>query len=318
MGEHFVNLPARFPLAKTFWGEYNADSYDTKGGVQMDLCDMAQVRALLSRHGFTFQKSLGQNFLTAAWVPERIAAESGADGTTGVLEIGPGVGCLTAALAKRAGRVVAVELDRRLLPVLSETLAGLPNVEVVQGDALKLDLSALVSERFSGLTPAVCANLPYNVAAPVLTRLLETAYFARVTVMVQREMALRIAASPGSKDYGAFSVLCRFYSEPKLLFDVPPSCFEPRPKVTSAVVQLERRDAPPTDVDRTLFFRTVRAAFGERRKTLPNALAAGFPELAKAELTRAVEDCGLSPAVRGEALPLTEFAALAKRLEALL
>ena len=190
----------------------------------MNLTDYNEIRALLTRHGFRFSKSLGQNFLTAAWVPERIAEEAGLDENTGVVEVGPGVGCLTAQLAKRAGKVVAIELDKALLPVLKETLRDFYNVKVIPGDATKLDLRALAEEKLPGLRLVVCANLPYNVTTPLLTALIEAGCFETITVMIQREVARRICAGPGSADYGAFGLFVQWHCETELLFDVPPSC----------------------------------------------------------------------------------------------
>ncbi len=281
----------------------------------MDLTNIHDVKDLLTRHGFRFSKSLGQNFLIADWVPRQIAEAAGLDKSCGVVEIGPGVGCLTRELALRAGKVAAVELDRSLLPVLAETLADCPNAEVIPGDVMKLDLAALVADRLDGLTPHVCANLPYNITTPALTRLLESGLFRSVTVMIQKEVARRICAAPGTADYGAFTLLCQYYARCALLFDVPPGCFLPAPKVTSSVVRLETRGTPPVDVPPAALFRVVRAAFAQRRKTLLNALAAVYgSRLTKEELRQLVLDCGLTEAVRGEALCLEQFAALVRRL----
>ena len=280
----------------------------------MNLTDYNEIRALLTRHGFRFSKSLGQNFLTAAWVPERIAEEAGPDENTGVVEIGPGIGCLTAELARRAGKVAAIELDRALLPVLKETLAGFDNVTVVPGDAARMDLRALVEKELPGLRPVVCANLPYNVTTPLLTAILEAGCFETVTVMIQREVARRICASPGSPDYGAFGLFAQWHCETELLFDVPPSCFVPQPKVTSSVIRLTRRPAPPLPVkDEALLMRVIRAAFNQRRKTLVNALSSGLG-LGKEELEAALTGLGLDPRVRGEALGLDAFAALSDKI----
>ena len=227
----------------------------------MNLTDYRDITALLQRHGFRFSKSMGQNFLTAAWVPQQIAAESGITAADGALEIGPGVGCLTAELAKAAGRVTAVELDERLRGVLSETLADFDNVSVVFADALKADLPAICAETLGERPWKVCANLPYNVTTPLITAFLEAGCFESVTVMIQKEVAQRLCAAPGTGEYGAFSVLVQWYAEPKLLFDVPPHCFVPQPKVTSAVVRMDRRAAPPASVDdEKLFSRRVRPA----------------------------------------------------------
>ena len=281
----------------------------------MDLCDIREIKSLLARHGFHFSKSMGQNFLIQSWVPRDIAAASGAGPGVGVLEIGPGIGPLTDRLAGLADRVAAVELDRSLLPVLAETMAGRDNVEIVPGDILKLDVPALVGEKLAGLTPIVCANLPYNITTPVLTALLEARCFASITVMIQREVARRICAAPGTPDYGAFSVYCQVHAGTELLFDVPPDCFLPAPKVTSSVLRLTPRPLPAEIEDEAFFFRVVRAAFAQRRKTLLNALGAAFGgQVSKEELAGLLAGCGLPPDVRGERLGIPEFAALARAL----
>lgn len=285
----------------------------------MDLTNLNEINALLARHGFHFSRSKGQNFLIAPWVPERIARDSNVNENTGVLEIGPGVGCLTAELSRRAGRVLALELDARLMPILAETVGGLPNVTVLNADAMTADLPALVRGHFSDLSPAVCANLPYNITSPVLTKLIESGLFQNITVMIQREVARRICAAPGTADYGAFGIFVQFYTLPELLFDVPPTCFEPRPKVTSSVIRLNRRETPAAAVDEALFFKTVRAAFNMRRKTLLNALSAGLSgRLDKAAVSEALADAGLPENVRGEVLGIAEFAALTVSLGRLL
>ena len=282
----------------------------------MDLCNLNDIHALLNRHGFHFSKAMGQNFLIEAAVPQAIAEGSGAAEDCGVLEIGPGIGCLTAQLAQRAGKVVAVELDKRLPPVLEETLAEYGNVTVLSGDILKLDVPALVQEHFSGLRPLVCANLPYNITTPVLSALIDSGCFACLTVMIQKEVAQRICAAPGTADYGAFSVYMQFHTQPEILFDVPPDCFTPQPKVTSAVLRCPVRTAPPVDVaDEAFFFRVVRAAFAMRRKTLINGLSSAFGgQLPKPELLNLLESCGFSATVRGETLGLEEFARLSNAL----
>ncbi len=274
----------------------------------MDLTNYNEIRALLSRHGFRFSKSLGQNFLTAAWVPERIAESAGLDEGTGVLEIGPGVGCLTEQLSLRAGKVLAVELDKALKPVLAETLADRDNVEILFGDVLKQDLPALVREKLPGLRPVICANLPYNVTTPLLTAFLEAGCFETVTVMIQREVARRICAGPGTADYGAFGLFVQWHCLTELLFDVPPSCFVPQPKVISSVIRLTRREEKPFPVqDEQLLFRVIRAAFNQRRKTLSNALSAGLGELSKEQAEKVLENCGFDPKIRGEAVELGGF-----------
>ena len=283
----------------------------------MDLCSEKDIRALLARHGFRFSKSMGQNFLIDGRVPKAIAEASGADGSTGVLEIGPGIGPLTVELAKRAAKVAAVELDRALYPILADTLAPFPNTEVVEGDAMKLDLAALCAEKFPGLTPIACANLPYNITTPVLTKLIEAGCFASVTVMIQREVAKRICAAPGTGDYGAFSVFCQYHTVPEYLFEVGPECFLPAPKVTSAVVRLTPRTEPPQAlVEEEQFFRVVRAAFAQRRKTLLNGLSSAFGDrLDREALRAALAEAGLPDGIRGERLGIPEFAVLAAALQ---
>jgi len=288
-----------------------------EGGSAMDLCDISQIRALLARHGFRFSKSMGQNFLIEPRVPRDIAA-AGAGPGTGVLEIGPGIGPLTRELAGRADKVVSVELDRSLLPILAETLSDCPNAEVVPGDILNTNIPALVGEKLGGLTPVACANLPYNITTPAITALIGAGCFASITVMVQREVARRICAAPGTADYGAFSVYCQYYTDPEYLFEVPPECFLPAPKVTSAVVRMVPRPVPAEVDDPDHFFRVVKAAFALRRKTLVNCLASAFGEtLTKPELARAIEGCGLPAGVRGERLSILQFAQLSRALRGL-
>ena len=281
----------------------------------LDVCNVTEMKALLEAHGFRFSKAKGQNFLTAAWVPQRIAEEAGVDETAGVLEIGPGIGPLTQQLCLRAGKVVAVELDRSLKPILEKTVGEFGNLEILYDDAMKLDLAALVRERFPGLRPMACANLPYYITSPVLTALLEAKAFDSVTVMIQKEVAQRICAGPGSPDYSAFTVFCNYHAVPRMLFDVPPSCFLPQPKVTSTVITLARRREPVCRIqDEALFFRVVRASFAMRRKTLVNGLAAGFPRRSKQELTELLVSLGHRPDVRGETLSIEQFAAIANAL----
>ena len=274
------------------------------------------IEALLERHGFHFSKSKGQNFLIDRAIPRAIAEASGADESCGVLEIGPGVGALSHELCRRAGKVVSVELDTALLPILSETMADFSNFELVSADVLRVDLPALVAERFGGLTPIVCANLPYNITTPVLTKLIEARCFERLTVLIQREVAERICARPGTAAYGAFSVFMQYHTAPALCFEVGAESFIPRPKVTSAVLRAEVRRAPPVRVtDEAFFFRVVYAAFALRRKTLVNSLMTAFGALGKARLTELVVSCGLDANVRGERLGLAEFARLAAALQ---
>ena len=281
----------------------------------MNLTDIDQIKALLGRHGFRFSKSMGQNFLTAAWVPEDIAESALLDENTGVLEVGPGIGCLTRELSRRAGKVLSVELDKALKPILAETLADCENVELIFGDVLKQDLSALAEEHFPGMRKVVCANLPYNVTSPLLTAFIEAECFDTITVMIQREVARRICAAPGSEDYGAFGIFVQWHMEPELLFDVPASCFIPQPKVTSAVLKLTMRKEPVCEIrDEGMFFKVVRAAFAQRRKTLLNALASGFSQFDKQTLADVIAACGFAPTVRGETLDIPGFAAIANAL----
>lgn len=278
----------------------------------LELTNIHVIKDLLERHGFHFSKAKGQNFLTQAWVPRRIAEEAGVDETCGVLEIGPGMGPLTQQLCLRAGKVVAVEVDQKLKPVLEETMAPHDNLEILFGDVLKQDIPALVREKFAGLRPKACANLPYYITSDILAALLEAGCFETITVMVQKEVAQRICAAPGSDAYGAFTVFCQYHAEPEILFDVPAGCFIPQPKVTSAVLHLKVRTQPLCPVaDEALFFKVVRASFAQRRKTLVNGLSAAFGQIGKQRLTEILSACGLAANVRGETLSIPEFARLA-------
>ena len=281
----------------------------------IDVCDIQVMKPLLAEHGFHFSKAKGQNFLIASWVPESIARESGVDASAGVLEIGPGIGPLTQQLALRAGKVCAVEVDRRLESLLEQTVGEFDNLEIIWNDVLNLNIPQLVQEKFPGLRPMACANLPYYITSPILTALLEAECFDSVTVMVQKEVAQRIAAAPGSGDYSAFSIFCQYYAQPELLFDVPAHCFLPQPKVTSAVITLHVRKQRPWDIHNPqVFFRTVRASFAMRRKKLSNGLASGFPELGKAGAEDVLRACGFDENVRGEVLGIPEFAKLANEI----
>ena len=273
------------------------------------------MKPLLAEHGFHFSKAKGQNFLIAPWVPQSIAEQAGVDGTAGVLEIGPGIGPLTQQLCLRAKKVCAVELDERLEPILDITVGEFDNLEIIWNDVLRLDLPALVKGEFEGLRPMACANLPYYITSPILTALLEADCFESVTVMVQKEVAQRIAAAPGSADYSAFTVFCQYYAQPQLLFDVPAHCFLPQPKVTSAVIQLKVRKHRDWDIlDETVFFRTVRASFAMRRKKLSNGLASGFPELGKSGAAEVIQRAGFEANIRGETLGIPEFAKIANEI----
>ena len=282
----------------------------------MNLTDIRDIKALLARHGFRFSRSMGQNFLIADWVPRQNAGAAGLYERCAVLEIGPGIGPLTRQLAARAGRVAAVELDKALLPILAETLADCSNVEIIPGDVMKLDLTELTARRFDGFTVKACANLPYNITTPVVTRLLEAGCFRSITLMIQREVARRICAAPGTPDCGAFSLFCQYHAQCELLFEVPPDCFLPAPKVTSAVVRLTPFTVPPVEGSPDALFAVVRAAFAQRRKTLLNGLSAAYgSRFSKDRLRQIIADCGLPENVRGEQLGLEQFAALAKALQ---
>ena len=281
----------------------------------INVCDIHVMKPLLESHGFHFSKAKGQNFLIAPWVPESIVREAGVDETAGVLEIGPGIGPLTQQLCLNAGKVCAVELDSRLKPILDATVGEFDNLEIIWNDVLKLDVPALVKEKFGDLRPMACANLPYYITSPILTALLEAECFDSVTVMVQKEVAQRIAAKAGSADYSAFTVFCQYYAEPELLFDVPAHCFLPQPKVTSAVISLRVRKQRNWDIlDEEIFFRLVRASFAMRRKKLSNGLASGFPELGKAGAAEVIEAAGFDANVRGETLGIPEFARIANEI----
>ena len=281
----------------------------------INVCDIQVMKPLLAEHGFHFSKAKGQNFLTQKWVPQRIAEDSGVDRDCGVLEIGPGIGPLTQQLCLRAGKVCAVELDQRLAPILKQTVGEFDNLQIIWDDVLNLNIPALVAEKFPGLRPMACANLPYYITSPILTALLEAECFEAVTVMVQKEVAQRIAATPGSADYSAFTVFCQYYAEPEILFDVPAHCFLPQPKVTSAVITLRTRTEKPWQIDdEAIFFRTVRASFAMRRKKLANGLAAGFPELGKTGAAEVISACGFDANIRGETMSIPQFATLSNEI----
>ena len=278
------------------------------------LTDIAYLRDLLSRHGFSFSKKLGQNFLVNPSVCPRMAAACGADRESGALEIGPGVGVLTKELAAVAGQVVAIELDDRLLPVLGETLSECDNVTVVHGDALKLDLHALIREKFGDRRVSVCANLPYYITSPLIMALLESRLpIDSLTVMVQREAADRLCAAVGTRAAGAVTLAVAYYAEAEKLFDVSRGSFMPAPNVDSAVIRLTVRKTPPVAVnDEKRMFRLIRAGFGQRRKTVSNSLSAAVPD--RERLRAALAAAGVSPTARAEELSLAQFAAIADAL----
>ncbi|MBR2410063.1 MAG: 16S rRNA (adenine(1518)-N(6)/adenine(1519)-N(6))-dimethyltransferase RsmA [Lachnospiraceae bacterium] len=271
--------------------------------------------AILNKYGFNFQKKFGQNFLIDTHVLEKIIRAADISKDDCVLEIGPGIGTMTQYLCENAGKVIAVEIDKNLIPILTEdTLAAYDNVKVINSDVLKLDLKKLAEEENGGRPMKVVANLPYYITTPIIMGLFETGVpLASITVMVQKEVADRMQAGPGSKDYGALSLAVQYYAEPYIAANVPPNCFMPRPNVGSAVIRLTLHDKPPVEVaDEKLLFKLIRASFAQRRKTLVNGLT-NSPELSfsKEEVTNALEACGYSPTIRGEALTLAEFAKLA-------
>lgn len=277
----------------------------------MNLCDISYVKSLLARHGFRFSKTLGQNFLTQSWVPEQTADMCGCSHDTGVLEVGPGIGTLTRPLAKRACEVVSIEIDRALLPILSETLSDLDNVKIINGDVMKLDLRKIINENFSCKNVVACANLPYYITTPVISLLLESGCFSSITVMVQKEVAERIAARPGTPDYGAFTVFVNYHADAEILFNVGAECFIPQPKVDSAVVKLKVRKPNFHIEDSAMYFRVVKSAFGQRRKTLANALGNGLGKaFSKEQIKDALLACGFAEDVRGERLSPEDFAKL--------
>ena len=280
-----------------------------------NLSDISVVKDLLNRHGFKFSKALGQNFLINPTVCPRMAEACGADENTGVIEVGPGFGVLTAELAKRAKKVVSIELDERLLPVLDETLAEYDNVEIVNSDVLKVDLHKLIEEKFAGMKVAVCANLPYYITSPVIMHLLESKLpVENITVMVQKEAAQRLCAPVGSRDAGAVTVAVDYYADAQKMFDVSAGSFMPAPKVDSSVIRLNVRKQPPIELcDEKLFFRMVKAVFAQRRKTAANSISAGM-SLPKDIVYQAIESAGYSENVRAESFTLDELAALSNEI----
>lgn len=284
----------------------------------LELTDIGTIKALLARHGFHFSKALGQNFIVNPSVCPRMADESGIDSESGVIEIGAGIGVLTAELAKRAKKVVCIELDSKLLPILDETLADFDNIEIINADVLKIDLAALIEEKFGGMPVYVCANLPYYITSPVIMTLLESRLpLKAVTVMVQREAAQRLCAPVGSRLSGAVTVAVDYYAEARKLFDVSAGSFMPAPKVDSSVIRLDIREKPSIEVsDEKLFFSMVHAAFSQRRKTASNSISSGTG-IPKAVVAEAIERCGFPPSVRAESMTAEQLAALCEALNEL-
>lgn len=279
------------------------------------LSDIGVIKDLLARHGFTFSKALGQNFLVNPSVCPRMAEYAVRSDNTGIIEVGAGVGVLTCELAKRAKKVVSVELDKRLLPVLDETLSEFPNAEVVNDDIMKIDLNKLIEEKFQGMEVSVCANLPYYITSPVIMRLLESKLpLKRIVVMVQKEAADRLCAEVGSRESGAVTVAVNRYSVPRKLFTVSRGSFMPEPKVDSAVIELEIQEKNEFEgVDEKLFFSVVKAAFAQRRKTFVNAVSSGTT-ISKESIYKALEETGLSPTVRGEKLTMENLTDICRHL----
>ena len=277
-----------------------------------NLSNIGVIKELLGRHGFSFSKGLGQNFLINPSVCPRMAELGGAQPGWGVIEIGAGVGVLTAELARRADKVVSIEIDSRLLPILDETLGDFDNVKIVNEDVLKVDLRRLIQEEFGDKPVAICANLPYYITSPIIMSLLEQKLpIQAVTVMVQKEAAQRLCAPPGSREVGAVSIAVQYYARPQLLFPVSRGSFMPAPEVDSAVIRLDLRQEPPVALrDEALFFRVVRGAFSQRRKTLSNTLSSAFG-LSKEATRQWLREANVAEGLRAEQLSLEQFAQIA-------
>lgn len=283
----------------------------------MYLSNRTNTLEIINKYGFAFQKKYGQNFLIDSGIVEKIVRESGVTGEDFVLEIGPGIGTMTQLLCENAREVAAVEIDSKLIPILNETLAGYNNVTVINEDILKVDINRLAAEKNGGRPIKVVANLPYYITTPIIMGLFESHVpIDSITVMVQKEVADRMQTGPGSKDYGALSLAVQYYAKPKIVLNVPPECFMPRPNVGSAVIRLVKHDTNPVEVkDEGLMFKIIRASFNQRRKTLVNSLK-NSPELnfSKEDIETAIEKMGKNPSVRGETLTLQEFAGLSNLL----
>ena len=280
-----------------------------------NLTNISVVKDILSRHGFTFSKALGQNFIINPSVCPRIAEEGNAKSGFGVIEIGTGIGVLTAELARRADKVVAIEIDDRLLPILEETLAEFDNVKIVNADVMEVDLHKLIAEEFGGMEVAVCANLPYYITSPIIMMLLESRLpISSITVMVQKEAGVRLTAKMGTRDVGAVTAAVRYFSEPKLLFNVSRGSFMPAPNVDSCVIRLDVLNESRDDVkDEKFFFKVVRGAFSQRRKTLANSLSSSMG-IEKSVVYDAIKSAGLAETVRPEQLSMEDFISVANTL----
>ena len=282
-----------------------------------ELTDLSVIRALCEKYDFALSKGFGQNFIINPGIPTKIVDASGVDKRYGVIEIGPGIGVLTKELAKRAAKVVSIEVDERLPPLLAETMAGVDNFKLVLQDVLKVDLKALIAEEFPGMPVAVCANLPYYITSPIVMKLLDDRLpIESLTVMVQKEAADRLAAVPGTRASSAISCAVNYYATSKLMFTAAPGSFYPAPKVTSAVIRLDVREKPAVTVpngDEAAFFALIRAAFSQRRKTAANAIANGL-HLPKEKVIAAIEAAGFDARIRPEALTLEDFAKIQRAL----
>lgn len=280
-----------------------------------NLSNLSVIKQVLSRHGFSFSKGLGQNFLINPSVCPKMAELGNAQPGWGMIEVGAGIGVLTAELARRADKVVCIEIDSRLLPVLDETLEEFDNIKIVNQDVLKVDLHSLIQEEFGQMPVAVCANLPYYITSPIIMSILEARLpVESLTVMVQKEAARRICAAPGSREVGAVSIAVRYYAEPKVLFQVSRGSFLPAPEVDSTVIRLDVRKAPPVEAaDEKVFFQVVKGAFSQRRKTLSNTLSSHFGK-SKEEIGRLLADAGVEPGLRAEQLSMEQFAAIANAI----
>ena len=282
----------------------------------MDLCNLSVIKSLMDEAGITFRKDFGQNFLTNRMIPENIAESCTDEKNSLIIEIGPGVGCLTKELCERYKRVVAIEIDKGLIPILSKTLADYDNVTVINTDVMKVDLPELVKEYSAGMPISVCANLPYYITTPILMFLLESGVkLSTITVMVQNEVATRLCAKAGSADYGAITAQIGYYGRVNKLFKVSAGCFIPAPKVDSAVVRIDLYDKPPFEVkDEKLFKNLIKYAFEMRRKTLQNAISQKMPHIEKERVVAALASMGLDEKIRGERLSTEQFATLSNLL----
>ena len=282
----------------------------------MDLCNLSTIKSLMSDAGITFRKEFGQNFLTNRIIPEEIAENCADTSDRLVIEIGPGIGCLTQELAMRYSKVVAVEIDKGLIPILEKTLAEFDNVTVINEDVMKIDIKELVDQYSEGMPVSVCANLPYYITTPILMHLLESGVsFSSITVMVQNEVAQRLSAKAGSSDYGAITAILGYYGTVRKLFKVSAGSFVPPPKVDSAVVRIDLYDKCPFDIkDERLFRNCIKAAFEMRRKTLENALSAKLGGFTKEDVAEAISKSGFDPKIRGERLSTEEFTVLSNHL----